>query len=98
MWEARYNPSNDTWSAAAVVVNDLFGWGATCPQGQQCNGAVAAGFAALGGAVRPEEIAQGQIDHALALATPYNLAKYIACPATHTDGNAPAPPALPEGA
>jgi hypothetical protein len=97
MWVAKYNPTNDTWSAGTVVVNDLFGWGATCPQGQHCNGGRAAGFATLGGAVRPEEIAQGHIDHALVLATPYNLAKYIACPATHTDGNAPAP-ALPEGA
>ena len=97
MWVAKYNPTNDTWSAGTVVVNDLFGWGATCPLGEHCNGGRAAGFAALGGAVRPEEIAQGHIDHALVLATPYNLAKYIACPATHTDGIAPAP-ALPEGA
>ena len=97
MWVARYDPSNDSWSAGTVVVNDLFGWGATCPQGQHCNGGRAAGFANLGGAVRPEEIAQGHIDHALAFATPYNLARYIACPATHTDGKAPAP-ALPEGA
>jgi hypothetical protein len=98
MWEAKYNSTNDTWSAAGVVVNDLYGWGAKCAPGVSCNGgAVAAGFAALGGAVRPEEIAQGHIDHALAFATPYNLAKHFACPATHTDGNAPAP-ALPEGA
>jgi hypothetical protein len=97
IWEARYYTSNDTWSAGTVVVNDLFGWGATCPLRQHCNGGRAAGFANLGGAVRPEEIAQGHIDHALAFATPHNLANYIACPATHTDGRAPAP-ALPEGA
>jgi hypothetical protein len=98
MWEAKYDSTNDTWSAAGVVVNDLYGWGAKCAPGVSCNGgAVAAGFAALGGAVRPEEIAQGHIDHALAFATPYNLAKHFACPATHTDGKAPAP-ALPEGA
>jgi hypothetical protein len=97
LWQARYDPTNDTWSASTVSVNDLFGWGAACPPGGQCNAANAAGFALLGGAIRPEEIAQGHIDHALALATPYNLSNYIACPATHTDGSAPAP-ALPEGA
>jgi hypothetical protein len=97
LWQAHYDSTNDTWSASTVVVNDLFGWGATCPQGGQCIGADAAGFALLGGAIRPEEIAQGHIDHALALATPYNLSRYIACPATATDGAKPAP-ALPEGA
>lgn len=97
IWIAKYNPTNDTWSAGTVVVNDLFGWGATCPQGQHCNGGRAAGFAHLGGAVRSEEIARGRIDHALAFATPYNLAKQFVCPATHTDGKAP-PPAMPEGA
>jgi hypothetical protein len=97
MWVAKYNPTNDTWSAGTVVVNDLFGWGATCQPGEHCNGGRAAGFASLGGAVRPEEIAQGHIDHALVFATPCSLAKHFACPATHTDGRSPAP-ALPEGA
>jgi hypothetical protein len=97
MWQALYDSTNDTWSASTVVLNDLFGWGATCPQGGLCQGCDAAGFALMGGAVRPEEIAQGHIDHALALATPYNLINYIACPATHTDGTELGP-ALPEGA
>jgi hypothetical protein len=98
MWEASYNASNDTWSADTVTVNNLFGWGAGCSPGQHClGGNVAAGFAGLGGAVRPEEIAQGHIDHALAMATPYNLINYIACPAVHSDGSASGP-ALPEGA
>ena len=52
----------------------------------------------MAGVVRPEEIAQGHIDHAIAFATPYTRADYIACPATHTDGKYADPAAMPEGA
>jgi hypothetical protein len=97
IWEASYDSSNDTWSGDTVVLEDAFGTGLTCPVGQHCGSAVAAGWPLLGGAVRPEEIAQGHIDHALAISTPYNLINYIACPASHTDGSASGP-ALPEGA
>jgi hypothetical protein len=97
IWQAVYDPTNDTWSGSSVTVNDLFGWGATCPPGGRCNGSDAGGVALLGGIIRPEEIAQGHIDHALSLATPVSLSNYIACPGTHTDGTAAAP-SLPEGA
>jgi hypothetical protein len=59
---------------------------------------VAAGFAAFGGVVRPEEIAQGHIDHALFMAMPYTRRGVLACPATHTDGIYNDPAAIPEGA
>jgi hypothetical protein len=98
MWEASHNAANDTWSAATRVINQLNGSGSTCPQGQHCNGAVAAGWAAMGGVIRPEEIAQGHINHALALFLPLTKAGYIACPATHTDGVSSDPAAIPEGA
>ncbi len=98
MWEASYDAATDRWSAGVRVVNDLYGWGAYCAEGQHCNGANAAGFSLLGGLVRPEELAQGRIEHALALITPYTRAKYIACPATHTDGKNDDPGAIPEGA
>jgi hypothetical protein len=98
MWVASYDPTSDKWSAGTRVVNDLNGWGATCGQKKHCNGGTAAGFAALGGVVRPEEIGQGHIDHALALITPLTRAGYIACPATHTDGKSHDPAAIPEGA
>jgi hypothetical protein len=97
LWQAVYNSTNDTWSASTVTINDLYGWGACCPPGGQCNGADSAGFSLFGGVVRPEEIAQGFIAHALVMSTPSNLSGYIACPATHTDGTSTAP-ALPEGA
>lgn len=98
MWEASYDAANDAWSAGARMMNDAGGWGASCGLGEHCNGAVAAGFSLLGGAVRPEEIAQGHIDHALAITTPYTRSGYIACPATHTDGKYDDPNAIPEGA
>jgi hypothetical protein len=98
MWLASYDPSTRSWSAGARYVNDPAGWGATCAEKQHCGGAVAAGFAAFGGIVRPEEIAQGHIDHALFFTTPYTRRDYIACPATHTDGTTDDPAAIPEGA
>jgi hypothetical protein len=98
MWLASYDASTDTWSAGVRVVNDITGWGAYCPEGIHCNGAEASGFALLGGDIRPEEIKQGHIDHALAMITPYTRAGYIACPATHDDGAYDDPNAIPEGA
>ena len=98
MWEAAYNSTSNSWSAGSRMINDASGWGASCTPGQHCNGAVAAGFALLGGAIRPEEIAQGHIDHALSITTPYTRSSYIACPATHTDGKYADTSAIPEGA
>jgi len=98
MWNAVHNTTNDTWSAGYLVITDASGWGADCAQGLHCNGAVAAGFGLLGGQVRPEEIAQGHIDHALSITTPYTRASYIACPATHQDGKYADTSAIPEGA
>jgi hypothetical protein len=98
MWMASYDPTTDTWSAGSRWVTDAYGWGAYCAPGSKCGGGTAAGFAQFGGVVRPEEIAQGHIDHALSLITPYTRASFIACPATHTDGKYDDPAALPEGA
>jgi hypothetical protein len=98
MWEASYNSSNDTWSAGSLGTTSTVGWGAMCALGQLCNGEVAAGFAMLGGAIRPEEIAAGLIPHALSITTPATKSGYIACPATHTDGSSSNANAIPEGA
>jgi hypothetical protein len=97
-WIAEYDPVNDSWRAGSRFLTESDGWGALCGLGEHCNGANAAGTAGMGGAVRPEEIAQGHIDHALALATPYTRSGYIACPATHTDGKYDDVAALPQGA
>ena len=82
MWEGSHDPISDTWTASSrsVAVAD---WGAVCPEGLHCSGGgVAAGFLQFGGVIRPEEIAQGHIDHALVIALPYVRADYISCPAT----------------
>jgi len=97
-WESSYNALADAWSAGSRYIGPTNAWGANCGPGQHCNGAVAAGFAAFGGVVRPEEIAQGHIDHALFMAMPYTRSGFLACPATHTDGIYNDPAAIPEGA
>jgi hypothetical protein len=96
MWLASY--SNGGWSAGSRYLTAADGWGAPCALGQHCDAAVAAGFAAFGGVIRPEEIQQGHIDHALALTASLTRSGFIACPATHTDGPSTDPNAIPEAA
>lgn len=96
MWLASF--SGGAWSAGSRYVTASNGWGALCALGQRCGAAVAAGFAAFGGVVRPEEIQQGHIDHALALTASLTRSGLVACPATHTDGPSSDPNAIPEAA
>ena len=98
LWDAQYNGSNDTWWAGSRFITNSHGWGANGQPGQRAGGAVAAGFAEMGGVVRPEEIAQGHIDHALSMTVPVVRANEIAGPATATDGVSTNPNAIPEGA
>ena len=98
MWQAKYNASSDSWSASTITTTTINGWGANCAEGQSCMGANAAGFALLGGAIRPEEISAGVIPHALSLMTPATRSGYIACPATSSDGKSSNANAIPEGA
>jgi len=97
MYRAEY--SDGRWSAGSRYITGVDGRGAMCAPEQRCDGAVASGFAALGGIVRPEEIAEGNIRHALAIAIPHTRGDYIACPATHASGdNVGDESALPMGA
>jgi hypothetical protein len=95
-WTAQHG--SDGWSAGVRTVTSSQGSGLECDRGQTCGRPNAAGFALAAGIVRPEEIAQGHIDHALVITTPYTRAGYVACPALGTDGNSNDPAALPEGA
>lgn len=97
MWDAAYDRVHDNWSAGGRFVGELYGWGANGAPGKHAGGAVAAGFSEMGGVVRPEEIAQGRIDHALSMTVPKPRTGYVG-PATATDGTNRAPNALPEGA
>jgi hypothetical protein len=98
MWIALYDPDKDSWTAGSRYGTRADGWGALCFPHERCSAAVAAGFAEPGGIIRPEEIDQGHIDHALVISTPYTRSGFIACPATHTDGKYSDPAAIPEGA
>ncbi len=83
LWKGAVDPETGAWSAGGRSATDI-GWGAACGQGQHCGGGgVAAGFNEFGGVIRPEEIAQGHIDHALVISMPYVRADFIACPATN---------------
>jgi hypothetical protein len=100
MWRGVYHPKNESWSASSRFSTDVDGWGFMCDPGERCNGPNAAGNTGLAGVVRPEEIAQGQIDHALQLSgvEDYVRENFIACPATHWDGTSSDPRAIPQGA
>jgi hypothetical protein len=86
------------WSAGTRWVESSSGPAANCLSVKRCGGANAAFFALGAGVVRPEEIAQGHIDHALALTTPITRRGFVACPAGHGDGRHDDPNALPIGA
>src|SRR5207253_7504664 len=60
-------------------------------------GATATGLPLLGGLIRPDEMAAGQIDHALALAIPQAKRGTVVWPAQRGDGVATGPNAIPEG-
>jgi hypothetical protein len=61
-------------------------------------GANAANMANLAGLVRPEELVQGHIDHAVTIGIPGIASGAPACPATHNVGTTSDPTAIPEGA
>jgi hypothetical protein len=100
MWQGAHDTATDTWSASWRGVTDVDGWGFMCMPGEHCNGPNAAGNTGLAGVIRPEEIAQGHIDHALQLSgvSGHVRANFVACPATHWDGNSTNPDSIPEGA
>jgi hypothetical protein len=89
---------DDGWRAGTRWETRADGPAANCAPGEHCGGAVASNFALAAGVVRPEEIAQGHIDHALMITTPYTRKGVKACPATNTDGRQDDPAALPLGA
>jgi hypothetical protein len=96
MWIAARRDGG--WTSGSRWVTSTEGSGANCAPGQRCGGANAANFALAAGVVRPEEIAQGHIDHALMITTPYTRRGVKACPATSTDGQNDDVAAAPIGA
>jgi DNA-binding transcriptional regulator YdaS (Cro superfamily) len=96
MWIGLHTATG--WTAAIRWLESASGPAANCISRTACGGADAADFALGAGVVRPEEIAQGHIDHALAITTPITRQGYVACPAGHGDGRHNDPNALPIGA
>src|SRR5207244_1284600 len=87
-----------TWTTSSRYTTPSDGWGAMCPRGQHCDGVLMSGMDQFGGVLRPEEIAQGHVDHALALSVPYWRSGFFACPAVKSGGGSSDPLAIPLGA
>jgi hypothetical protein len=98
MGHAVYDGATDTWTTTNRFVTASDGWGAMCAPGQHCSGILMSGIVQFGGVTRPEEIAQGHIDHAVALSIPYWSSDYFVCPAVKNGGGYHDPLALPLGA
>ncbi len=92
MWQA--SSSGSAWSASAGAAVSTSGNG-IAPAGTAAGDA--ANFPLLAGIVRPEEILQGHIDHALVIGMPGVSDQGHVCPATHNDGSTDDPNALMEG-
>ena len=90
-WQAREN-SDGTWSAVNGYHYNT-NWSGVPPSGFMSRGA---GVTYLAGLIRPCEIQQGRIDHALAFAYDYPTSGFV-YPATKSDGNGSYPPDMPEG-
>lgn len=98
MGVATYDEQADAWSTNSRYTTASDGLGAMCAQGLHCDGVMMSGLDQFGGIVRPEEIAQGHIDHALSLVVPYWRSAFIACPAVKTTGGTNNANAIPMSA
>jgi hypothetical protein len=92
MWQAARGGSGWTSSAGAGVSLDGNG---VAPAGTASGDA--SNLPLLGGLIRPEEILQGHIDHALVFSMPGVSDLGHVCPATHNDGSTNDPNAPMEG-
>lgn len=92
MWQAKWTGATWTSSAGAAVSMAADG---VAPGGTASGNA--ANLPLLGGIIRPEEMLQGRIDHALVFEMPGVGAGRPVCPATHNAGSATDPNALREG-
>ena len=93
MWQAK--TLNGAWTAGAGEAVSTNSGNGVAPAGTV--GSNAANFPLLAGIVRPEEILQGHIDHALVFSSPKVSSAGHVCPATHNDGFSSDPNALREG-
>ncbi len=92
-WQASWGGAMDRVATRAGVFER-----GVWPGAQPTWGASASSLSVVGGLITIEDLALGQIDHALAMAVPEVRAGVYAAPAQRTDGDSPNPLALPEGA
>jgi hypothetical protein len=92
MWQAKQMPWG--WQAGAGAAVSTAGDGIAPAHTASGD---AANLPLLGGLIRPEEILQGHIDHALVFSIPDVSKLGHTCPATHNDGSSTDPNALQEG-
>jgi hypothetical protein len=92
MFQTQTTGNGWTAGGGAAVLTDGNG---VAPAGTASGDA--ANFPLLGGLIRPEEVLQGHIDHALVFAMPGVSRLGHVCPATHNDGSSTDPNALREG-
>jgi len=93
MYEASRSAAG--WTATSGSAVSVQHGNPTIPRGH--TGANAANIPLLAGIVRPEEILQGHIDHALVFTTPGVSSLGHVCPASKNDGSSTDPNALKEG-
>ena len=103
-----YQPSTDTMWEFWVMYEGAGGWHAVWGGKMEhvssnpgyfdgSWGSSATGMTWLGGLIRPQEMAAGHIDHALALSIPQAKQGQVVWPAQRGDGIASGPDAIPEG-
>jgi len=89
LWNARHD--GNEWTAGVGATIELDGSGVRPPKDgnqawQWSHGARACGFPLIAGLIRPEEIQNGRIDHALALAYPHIRSHWYTPPASTAQG------------
>lgn len=101
-WRLRYGPAGweASWGGAMQHVSakpGVYGPGAW-PDAKTWWGSSASSLSIAGGVITVEDLRQGQVNHALAIAVPQVKAGVYAAPARRTDGTSARRYALPEGA
>lgn len=93
-WDLWQGSFGSAWSASAGAAVSMQGDGTALANTASGN---AANFPLLGGLIRPEELLQGEIAHALVFMMPHVSTLGHVCPATHHAGDVADPNALMEG-
>ena len=94
-WQYDGNRRTTSWGAVLPLRGSGTG-GAESGQGR--HGATGAGVSRLAGLIRPDELAQGRINHALVGPTGYSCKATYRYPAVKSDGSSTASNCIPEGA